>query len=84
MMARLFPEKVTEHACTGRAAFSDGSVPCPCCGGSVASMRFCRRCNQPIRPGDESETQLAQSMSGGAGATNHLHKDCPRPAEETS
>lgn len=79
MIARLFPEKAEEHTCTGRAAFSDGSVPCPCCGGTVTPMRFCRRCDQPIRPGEESETQLAQSASGGNGATNHLHKTCPQP-----
>jgi hypothetical protein len=77
MLGRLFPEKIKGHECTGRAAFSDGSVPCPCCGGTVTPMRFCRRCNQPIRPGEEHGTQLAQSASGGGGATNHIHAHCP-------
>lgn len=82
--ARVLPEQPGGHRCTGLAAFSDGTVPCPCCGPvappvvpAPALMRFCRLCGQPIWPGEAFETQYAQSPSGSDGATNHIHTPCP-------
>jgi len=77
MTSRIFPKQVPKHECTGLAALSDGSVPCPCC--RPAPPPSCARCLQPIEPGEEFDVQLAQSASGGAGATNYQHKKCPKP-----
>lgn len=82
--ARVLPEKPDGHRCTGLAAFSDGTVPCPCCGGPKAQpLRFCRLCQQPIWPGEPYATQLAQSESGAARVTNYWHTPCP-PAGGTA
>jgi len=77
-LSRMFPKQAPTHECTGLGALSDGSVPCPCCLPTPAPS--CARCHQPIGPGSEFEVQLAQSASGGAGATNYSHKTCPKPS----
>jgi hypothetical protein len=70
MKARIFGGT---HECTGSAGLTDGA--CPCCLPSPPPS--CARCRRPIGEGEEFEVQLAQSTSGGAGATNYSHKTCP-------
>ncbi len=42
-------------------------------------MKICRLCRKFIWPGQESETQYAQSASGSTGATIHVHTACLKP-----
>jgi hypothetical protein len=74
-LARMFPRQAPKHECTGLAAMSDGTVPCPCCRSTPPPS--CARCRRPIETGEKFDVQLAQSASGGAGATNYQHKKCP-------
>ena len=39
-------------------------------------MKFCVRCDQPIRPGEPYDTHIHHGATL-AGCTNHSHQTCP-------
>ncbi|WP_458248860.1 ATP-binding protein [Streptomyces sp. MAI_2237] len=96
-LARIFPRQTPKHECTGLAALSDGTVPCPCCRSTPPPP--CARCRRPIKAGGEFdlpryEQQLSASwnLSGRSlhtprAARTHVTNTCqiwhvPRQAVE--